>query len=269
MKKVIIALALTLTLILAAVGVVGAITDGEPDGNGHPFVGLALFYDEDGEYMWRCSGTLLSETIFLTAGHCTHSTHKAHVLFDADLMELSYPYPDCGPYTCYEGDTYVHPLYDDNAFYVHDAGVVVLSTQVTGIETFGTLPEVDSLDALMPRRGQKETYFTAVGYGLQASFPDGADWKTRDDRIRMVAYPYLLQLNAPGMTGDFSILLSNNHATGGTCYGDSGGPNFLGDSYVVAGVTSYGMNVSCAGTGGVFRMDRQNVQDFVLPFLEE
>ena len=119
----------------------------------------------------------------------------------------------------------------------------------------------------MPKRGT-QTYFTAVGYGLQASFPDGAAWKTQSDRVRMVAYPYLLQLNAPGMTGDFSMLLSNNHNTGGTCYGDSGGPNFLGDSLVVAGVTSYGMNVSCGGTGGVFRMDRQNVLDFVEPFLE-
>ena len=268
MKKVVVAWILTLALLFSVVGVASAITDGEPDGDGHPFVGLALFYDENNEYMWRCSGTLLSDTVFLTAGHCTYSTYKARVLFDADLMEIEYPYPDCGPYTCYEGETYVHPEYDDNAFYVHDAGVVVLSEPVEGISTFGVLPELDVLDALMPRQGQK-AYFTAVGYGLQASFPDGADWKTQADRIRMVAYPYLLQLNAPGMTGDFSMLLSNNHTTGGTCYGDSGGPNFLGDSNVVAGITSYGMNVSCAGTGGVFRTDRENVQDFVLPFLGE
>ncbi len=267
MKKIVLAWTLTLMLLLSVVGVASAITDGEPDGEGHPFVGLALFYDENDEYMWRCSGTLLSDAVFLTAGHCTYSTTKARVLFDADLMELEYPYPDCGPYTCYEGATYVHPEYDDNLFYVHDAGVVVLDEPVEGIYTFGVLPEVDQLDALMPSRGQKAE-FTAVGYGLQASFPDGADWKTQADRIRMVAYPHLLQLNAPGMTGDFSMLLSNNHTTGGTCYGDSGGPNFLGDSNVVAGVTSFGMNVTCAGTGGVFRMDRENVQAFVLPFLE-
>jgi secreted trypsin-like serine protease len=84
----------------------------------------------------------------------------------------------------------------------------------------------------------------------------------------MVAYPKLNQINAPGMTGDFSMLLSNNHSTGGTCFGDSGGPNFLGDSNVVAGVTSFGLNGNCAGTGGVFRMDRQNVLNFVEPFLE-
>ena len=73
------------------------------------------------------------------------------------------------------------------------------------------------------------------------------------ERVRMVAHPKLNQINTPGFTGDFSLLLSNNHSTGGTCFGDSGGPNFLGDSNVVAGVTSFGINGNCAGTGGVFR----------------
>ena len=83
----------------------------------------------------------------------------------------------------------------------------------------------------------------------------------------MVATPKLNQINVPGFTGDFSLLLSNNANTGGTCFGDSGGPNFLGSSNVVAGVTSFGINGNCAGTGGVFRMDRQNVLDFVNSFL--
>ena len=106
------------------------------------------------------------------------------------------------------------------------------------------------------------------GYGIQESFPDAAAWKENNVKIRMVAYPKLIQINTPGFTGDFSLLLSNNTATGGTCYGDSGGPNFLYDSLVVAGVTSFGLNPTCGGTGGVFRMDRQDVLDFVTPFLE-
>lgn len=88
-------------------------------------------------------------------------------------------------------------------------------------------------------------------------------------KVRMVATPKLNQINVPGFTGSFSLLLSNNAHTGGTCFGDSGGPNFLGDSNVVAGVTSFGINGNCAGTGGVFRMDRQNVLDFVGGFLAE
>ena len=83
----------------------------------------------------------------------------------------------------------------------------------------------------------------------------------------MVSHPKLDQINAPGFTGDFSMLLSNNTKTGGTCFGDSGGPNFLGSSNVIAAVTSYGLNNSCGGTGGVFRLDRQNVQDFINEFM--
>jgi hypothetical protein len=58
-----------------------------------------------------------------------------------------------------------------------------------------------------------------------------------------------------------------NASTGGTCFGDSGGPNYLGSSTVIAAETSFGRNGNCAGTGGVFRLDRQNVLDFVRPFL--
>ena len=59
-----------------------------------------------------------------------------------------------------------------------------------------------------------------------------------------------IQING-ALVGDFSLLLSNNANTGGTCFGDSGGPNFIGHTNVIAGVTSFGMNGTCAGTGGV------------------
>ena len=64
------------------------------------------------------------------------------------------------------------------------------------------------------------------------------------------------------------VLLSNNTHTGGTCFGDSGGPNFVGDSNVVGGVTSFGMSSTCGGTGGVFRMDRDWSLDWVNSFLD-
>ena len=284
MKKIVIVWILTLALLFSVVGVASAVTDGELDGEDHPHVVLLLMETELG-FKYRCSATLLSPTVVLTAGHCTsnygyieeegdYSAMRIFTESDVDggteLGTNTYPYCNAEDgLNCIEAESWaVHPLYEGDApFYVHDVGVVILSEPFY-LDEYGELPEPDQLDALMPSRGQKAE-FTAVGYGLQASFPDGADWKTQANRVRMVAYPHLLQLNAPGMTGDFSMLLSNNHNTGGTCYGDSGGPNFLEDSNVVAGVTSYGMNVSCAGTGGVFRMDRQNVLDFVKPFLEK
>jgi hypothetical protein len=137
-----------------------------------------------------------------------------------------------------------------------DAGYV-------GPGPYATLPVVGELDSLARKRGLQEVTFTAVGYGLQASFPDAASWQSVANRVRMVARPILLQINVPGFTGGYSMLLSNNAATGGTCFGDSGGPNFIGTSLVIGGVTSYGINGNCAGTGGVFRMDTENVQEWL------
>ncbi len=65
-----------------------AVTDGVPDNGEHPYVGLAGFYDAAGNWLWRCSGTLLSPTVFLTAGHCTEGAASARVWFDETV---SYP----------------------------------------------------------------------------------------------------------------------------------------------------------------------------------
>lgn len=220
-----------------------------------------------GQPLWRCSGTLLSPTVFLTAGHCTEAP-AAHVeiWFDADV-ESGIPangYPFTGDVG---GTPYTHPDYNPNAFFLRDVGVVVLDDPMS-MSTYGTLPALNQLDALKTKRGQQDATFTAVGYGLQESFPDAASWKENNQRVRMVAYPKLNQINVPGFTGDFSMLLSNNAHTGGTCFGDSGGPNFLGRSNVVAGVTSFGINGNCAGTGGVFRMDRSWSLGWVGSFLD-
>jgi secreted trypsin-like serine protease len=211
--------------------------------------------DSNGNPLWRCSGTLLSPTLFLTAGHCTEAP-AAHVeiWFDADV-ESGIPangYPFTGDVG---GTPYTHPNYNPNAFYLYDLGVVVLDAPMV-MDEYGALPRQGVLDELARRRGQQNVTFTTVGYGLQESFPNQASFLENNVRVRMVAYPHLVQISAPGATGDFSLLLSNNHATGGTCFGDSGGPNFIGDSNIIGGVTSYGKNGNCAGTGGVYRVDR-------------
>jgi secreted trypsin-like serine protease len=256
--------------VLAAGGVAGAtspvsaVTNGTPDGEGHPYVGIMVAKNEAGTPMWRCSGTLLSPTVFLTAGHCTYGAASVEVWFQSDMRDAEATgYPYTGEVS---GTPYTHPEYDDNAFFLRDVGVVVLDEPVH-LDEYGVLPTLDQLDALAKRRGKQDVRFTAVGYGLQESFPDAASWKENNVRVRMVAHPKLNQINVPGFTGDFSLLLSNNAHTGGTCFGDSGGPNFLYGTNIVAGVTSFGINGNCAGTGGVFRMDRSWSLEFVQGFL--
>ena len=253
--------------LLGAIPAAYAVTDGAPDGEGHPYVGLLIF-DVDGRPAWRCSGTLLSPTILLTAGHCTDGASGGRVWFEADVQsnQVALGYPKGGATSIEFCDIATHPQFNEGSFVLHDVGVVTLCASVDR-GGYGALPALNQLDALKTKRGTQNVTFTAVGYGLQQSFPDAASFQTSALKIRMVATPKLNQINVPGFTGDFSLLLSNNANTGGTCFGDSGGPNFLANSNVVAGVTSFGLNSTCAGTGGVFRMDRQNVLDFVNSFL--
>jgi hypothetical protein len=253
MRKTIIVVAAALLLLVIAAVPALAVTSGELDGEGHPYVGLMIAQDADGNPLWRCSGTLISPTLYLTAGHCTDGAAHVEIWFDADV-ESGIPangYPNVGDAG---GTPYTHPQYDPNAFFLYDLGMVVLDEPVIMAE-YGALPTLDQLDSLKTRRGQQDVTFTAVGYGLQESFPDAAAWKANNVRVRMVARPRLLQIDT-GFTGEGSLLLSNNSRTGGTCFGDSGGPNFIGASNVVGGVTSFGVNGNCAGTGGVYRVDQ-------------
>jgi hypothetical protein len=272
-KKTLVTALSVIAILVIAVSPVGAVTDGELDGGGHPYVVLLLM-EVNGAPAFRCSVTLLSATVLLTAGHCTNnfpgSPYTGMRVFTESDVEAgigitnNYPYGG-GKYSVEAVSWAAHPLYETGPFYLHDVGVVILKNPGVKLDTYGKLPSVNQFDSFKPKQGQKIT-FTAVGYGLQESFPDAASFLEHNTRTRYVAHPWLIQING-GIVGDFSMLLSNNAYSGGTCFGDSGGPNFLGDSTVVAGITSFGLNGNCAGTGGVFRTDRQNVLDFVNGYL--
>ena len=70
-----------------------------------------------------------------------------------------------------------------------------------------------------------------------------------------------IAVSGSGVGGDSS-------ASGGTCFGDSGGPQFLAGTNVVAAVTSFGLNGNCAGTGGGYRVDQADDLDWLNGFLD-
>jgi Trypsin len=251
-----------------AIGIVpaGAITNGEPDGEGHPYVGLMVAKNAAGVPQWRCSGTLMSPTVFMVAGHCTEAPAASAVIFfssgSPNGIPLGAGYPAAGPNPCAgitgypctgdaTGAVHTHPQYDPNAFFLHDLGVVTLSAPVTG-RGFGALPEEGALSEL-----GKHSPITAVGYGLQKSFPDNPGTLGKDQavRIRLVADTRIKDIDN-NYVGDFAFTTSFGANGGGTCFGDSGGPNFIGDSNVVGGVTSFGTTFTCKGHNGAYRVDQ-------------
>src|SRR3989454_3214695 len=225
------------------------ITSGTVDGNAHPAVVLIIM-DIAGKPAFRCSGTIIAPKLVLTAGHCAGEPGEfsgLRIFNEADVQhDPTYPNPG-GPNTIEATAWHSHPLFTESAFFLHDVGVVLLSKAVKlSAGQYGRLPTQDQLDALQPR---SSTVFTAVGYGLQEINPVHIEAV----RIRMFGEPHLVQING-GIVGDYSLLLSNNASTGGSLLRDSGGPAHLGATNVIAGVTSFGLNGTCGGTGGVFRM---------------
>lgn len=262
-------LALTASTVVPA----AAIRYGSNDGNDHPYVGLMVALAADGNPLWRCTGTLLSERVFLTAGHCVDAP-AAHIeiWFASGPVPRAADYPAAGANRCagitgypctgdVGGNPNQHPDWNPNAFWLHDLGVVTLGADMP-MATYGALPSLHQLDTLHTGRGAT---FTGVGYGLQLAFPDAAAWKDEAVRVRKVANPWLYQINTP-FTGDVFIQLSDNAAAGGTCFGDSGGPNFIGSTNVIAAVNSFVYNSQCAGWSGGYRIDQSDDLDWLATF---
>lgn len=230
-----------------------AIGGGQVDsGNDYPFVGLLAFYDADGEYMHRCTGTLVSPTVVLTAGHCTDGATTAYVYFDVTVPEDFRENP-----TGRIGIPYTHPDYNPNTL-ANDVGVVVLEKRVN-LKDYPTIASEGFLSDLKASNEIQDDVFVSVGYGGVPSFPPNIiDF---DLTRRFAESPY------GGLTQNNLHLQANPNATGsgGTCFGDSGGPQFWEDTLVIVSVTSWG-DAICRSNDMTQRVDIASVLDFLARF---
>lgn len=225
-----------------------AITNGTYDGSGHPAVGglVSPTQYSDGTWLY-CSGTLISPTVFLTAAHCGAEGERVTVTFDSAYRDGD---------KVYAGTFHADPLYPGAQSDAHDIAVVRFDKAITGI-TPARLPAADSLSAL-----PGDQLFTSVGYGAyQVTNEPGGHRYLYDDR-RMVATGELNAINKTWLR----ISMNASTGDGGTCYGDSGGPNFLGSSDIIAATTITGDAV-CRATNVVYRLDTTSARVFLRKFV--
>jgi hypothetical protein len=284
MKKIAFTIALVLVASLCIVGVASAITNGQPDAGRHPYVGLLVFDDAPGHPAWRCSGSLIAPNVVLTAGHCTDGAVAARVWFYEDVTYDNVPFP-LYPYGgsgsgATEGIPFTNPKYrsPENpygggnglpAFSYRDTGIVVLNEPVY-MDEYAQLPAAGLVDTLKNKTG-----VDFVGYGVQyqAQIPGNQVpqpppyYRWTGPRVRMYAPSELVSGKFVHSAEYMRLALNPGGGTGGTCFGDSGGPDFLGGTRTVLAVNSYVTNVNCGGVGYSARVDIPEVLQWINGFL--
>jgi hypothetical protein len=275
MSKRTLLLAVLAAWLLSFAGSAGAITGNYVDDFTHDNVGLLVFYTTPDPvtgdpFSHRCSGTLISPTLVVTAGHCTQGVDTGRIYFQQSAAPNYDPNAFVGwggdPTTGYpyEGGVTFHRA-DNYGFLAgfpetKDAGVVVLDTPVTPRNGFGILPAAGAIDRYIADAGNKKqaARFTVSGYGLSDQDPRPVSF-----RERLMATSYAVNNEAPITEFNLKTTANASQGKGGTCNGDSGGPVFFDGTNVIAAVTSFGMNGQCKGLDFSYRLDRAPVLSWI------
>jgi len=245
-----------------------AITYGFVDSNG-TYSNAGAFIVKSpttGQIFPICSGTLITPNVFLTASHCTSYFSQelapigwtAYVSFDGSI-----PFGDLTSNTTKlvgVSAVVTNPNFNQRQSDSGDIGAMILDSNVQGV-TPATLPTCGLLDQLRAQNGLKTAVFTAVGYGIQNRVVGGGVpfFQDLNPVPRMFAFSSFNALS-PGY-----LRLSQNPSTGngGTCFGDSGGPDFftVNDQQVLVAITITGDSV-CRSTNVDYRLDTASAQAF-------
>jgi V8-like Glu-specific endopeptidase len=250
--------------LLLAIGIApaAAISNGEPDGNGHPNVGALLAdFSGDGTVTGDeafCSGSLIAPTVFLTAGHCVQflepeGIETIYVSFDPALLDAD------GPGTLIPTTEWAF----DPAFYTsfraaHDIGVVLLPAGSTNGITPVVLPGAGVLDAMQRAGELRSTLIRNVGYGV---IPE---WKRAPARFSYDGNRNTSLSPVMSLTKTWLKLQMNNDATGlgGVCFGDSGSPKFIEGTNSIVAITTGG-DPNCRSLNYNFRLDTPEARAFL------
>ncbi len=254
----VVALVAACTLSTIAGAPAGAIVGGQPDEERHPHVGgTVLYYAPRDETIVNCTGALISSTVFVTAAHCGRNGTRRSVSFDEHF--------DPATSTRHPGTFVTHPDYNPAQEFQNDVAVIVLDNPVPGVDAarLPRLPAAGLLDRMKADGTlNQSTAFTSVGYGFLAyATGSGAPRPVRGQSRHYsvgsfdALSPHQLHLSQNSALGD-----------GGTCNGDSGGPNFLGageaETTVIAGLTSTG-DTYCKATNVTYRLDTVAARQFL------